>query len=200
MGYKISLSGQEMQNLFGSNSPLYGGMTDRAVLKSISLENYNQPFLEMELIFLVDDEIYPDDSEAEIMDKCRVAPGVEIPDGRYENWFPNINLHEIIADCAVSGAVIYGTGQQLTHAEIEDIKGMLSFEGSQIKEGQSTEVLGHPAKSIQWLAKALARTNKRLVPGLFVSSGTFNLPVRLEPGNYSAEYENVGKIEFEVTE
>src|SRR5699024_9788505 len=189
----------ETQNLFGSNSPLYGGMTDRSVLTSISLGNYNQPLLEMELIFLVDDEIYPGDSETEIMNKCRIAPGAEIPDGRYENWFPNINLHEIIADCAVSGAVIYGAARKFTHDEVEDIKGVLSFDGTQIKEGQSTEVLGHPAKSIQWLVKALARTDKRLVPGLFVSSGTFNLPVSLEPGNYTVEYQNVGKIEFEVT-
>lgn len=200
MGYKISLTSQETQNLFESNSPLYGGMTDRTVLKSISLKNYNMPLLEMELIFLVDEEISPEDTEEDIMRKCRIAPGAEIPDGRYENWFPNVSLHEIIADGAVNGAVIYGEAEKFEHADIEDIKGILSFEGSRIKEGQSAEVLGHPAKSVQWLAGELEKRNKKLVPGLFISSGTFNLPVNLEAGYYTVEYENVGKVGFEVTE
>lgn len=199
MGYKISLTSQETRDLFGSETPLYGAMTDVTVRKGISLKDYNIPLLEMELVFLVDEEIQPTDSAEEIMAKCRVAPGAEVPDGRYKDWFPNTSLTEIIADGAVNGAVIYGAPARYGYGDLEDIRGVLRRDGEILKEGHSTEVFDHPAKSVKWLVESLADGGKRLVPGMFVSSGTFNLPVPLEPGHYEVEYENIGEIAFEVT-
>ncbi|TVT27341.1 hydratase [Salinicoccus cyprini] len=198
MGYKISLTSPETQNLFNSDSPLYGAMTDRTVKKEIILSDYNVPLLEMELVFLIDEEISAEDTEVEIMKKCRVAPGAEVPDARYKDWFPNTTLNEIIADGAVNGAVIYGEAEHYDYDALDDIKGTLSHNGTVIKEGRSTEVLGHPARAMKWLAGTLAEEGKVLEPGLFVSSGTFNLPIRLETGTYQVEYENVGKVSFEV--
>lgn len=198
MGYKISLTSPETQNLFNSDSPLYGAMTDRTVKKEIHLVDYNQPLVEMELVFLIDEEITAQDTEAEIMKKCRVAPGAEVPDARYRNWFPNTALNEIIADGAVNGAVIYGDGAHYDYDALDAIKGTLMHNSTIIKEGHSTEVLGHPAKAVKWLAGVLAREGKVLKPGLFVSSGTFNLPVPLETGTYEVRYENVGTVAFDV--
>ncbi|GAB3057417.1 2-keto-4-pentenoate hydratase [Salinicoccus sesuvii] len=198
MGYKISLTSLETQNLFNSESPLYGRMTDRTVKKEIHLTDYNQPLLEMELIFLIDEDINAEDTEVEIMKKCRVAPGAEVPDARYKDWFPNTTLNEIIADGAVNGAVIYGSAAHHDYDGINGIKGTLLHNGNVVKEGHSTEVLGHPAKAVKWLAGALAEEGKVLKSGLFVSSGTFNLPVVLELGTYEIVYENVGTVVFEV--
>lgn len=200
MGYKISLTSKETQDLFKSQTPLYGAMTDRTVKKEVSLSDYNIPLLEMELVFLIDEEIKPGDSEEDIIKKCRIAPGAEVPDARYEDWFPNTTMYEVIADGAVNGAVIYGEPRKFEYTDLDDIKGSLSFNGEVIKEGRSTEVLGHPAKSVKWLANELYNHDKTLRPGLFVSSGTFNLPVPLEVGTYTAEYEGIGRVEFEVTE
>ncbi|WP_342387794.1 2-keto-4-pentenoate hydratase [Salinicoccus bachuensis] len=200
MGYKISLTSRETQDLFRSDSPLYGAMTDRTVQKEINLGDYNIPLLEMELVFLVDEEIFPEDTEADIMKKCRVAPGAEVPDGRYKDWFPNAALTEIIADGAVNGAVVYGEAKSYDYAALDSIKGTLSHDGIVIKEGASTEVLGHPASAVKWLAGALAARGKTLSPGIFVSSGTFNLPVPLKTGTYRAEYENVGEVVFKVSQ
>lgn len=200
MGYKISLTSRETQDLFQSDSPLYGAMTDRTVQKEINLHDYNMPLLEMELVFLVDEEIFPEDTEADIMKKCRVAPGAEVPDGRYKDWFPNADLTEIIADGAVNGAVVYGEADSYDYAALDAIKGTLSRDGIVIKEGVSTEVLGHPAIAVKWLSGALAARGKRLGPGLFISSGTFNMPLPLKPGTYKAEYENVGEVVFKVNQ
>lgn len=199
-GYKISLTSEETQQLFNSDSPLYGGMTDKTVKNTLSLKKYNDPMLEMELVFLVDEPISPSDSVETIMQKCRVAPGIEVPDGRYGNWFPNASLYEIVADGAVNGAVVIGEAQKVNYEDIDDIKGTLYLNGENIKEGPSTEVMGHPAKSVQWLAQALDSRGKSLETGQFVSSGTFILPVELQIGTFKAEYENLGSVELEVTE
>lgn len=57
-GYKISLTSKETQNLFASDSPLYGGMTDVTIKNTVSLQEYNSPLLELELVFLVDEPIF----------------------------------------------------------------------------------------------------------------------------------------------
>ncbi|WP_411842752.1 2-keto-4-pentenoate hydratase [Salinicoccus sp. HZC-1] len=199
-GYKISLTSKETQDLFKSEQPLYGGMTDRTIMDSISLGDFNIPLLEMELVFIVDEIVFPEDNEEDILRKCRVAPGAEVPDGRYEDWFPNVDLYEVVADGAVNGAVIFGKPQKFEYEDLDDIKGTLAFNGEVIKEGRSTEVLGHPATAVKWLAKALSERSRTLNAGLFVSAGTFNIPVELKTGKYTVEYENVGKLEFEVSE
>lgn len=199
-GYKISLTSKETQDIFKSDQPLYGAMTERTILESVSLSDFNVPLLEMELVFIVDEIVFPEDSVEDIMRKCRVAPGAEVPDGRYEDWFPNIDLYEVVSDGAVNGAVIFGEPQKFEYEDLDDIKGTLSFNGDVIKEGRSTEVLGHPAKAVKWLAQAVSERSKTLNAGLFISAGTFNIPVELKQGKYTVEYENIGKVEFEVTE
>src|SRR5699024_2361593 len=73
-GYKISLTSKETQDIFKSDQPLYGAMTNRTILESISLSDFNIPLLEMELIFIVDEIVFPEDNEEDILRKCRVAP------------------------------------------------------------------------------------------------------------------------------
>src|SRR5699024_7198435 len=199
-GYKISLTSEETQKLFKSDQPLYGAMTDRTILERVSLGDFNIPLLEMELVFIVDEIVFPEDNVDDIMRKCRVAPGAEIPDGRYEDWFPNIDLYEVVSDGAVNGAVIFGEPRKFEYDDLDDIKGTLSHNGEIIKESQSTEVLGHPAKAVKWLAEVLSGRSRNLNAGLIVCAGTYNIPVELEAGKNTVEYDNIGKVEFEVTE
>lgn len=198
-GYKVSLTSKETQDMFMSDSPLYGAMCRQTVLDGIvNLQDLNEPLLEMELIFIVQEELTLTDSEEDIMRKCLVAPGLEVPDSRFAQWFPNLTVTEIIADSAVSGRVMYGEGKQLTLEDIADVKGELYFNGKQIAEGRSTGVLGHPVKSVKWLIKEIAVYKRTLKPGMFISAGTFILPKQLEAGDYEARYERVGTVKLTV--
>ena len=127
-GYKISLTSQETQDLFKSDSPLFGQMTDKTLKEDgsqLSLADYNEPLLELEVVFLVDETVNGGDSDEEVMRKCRVAPGIEVPDGRYQDWFPNTTYHEVIADGAVNGAVVAGEFQSCSYEDLADIEGVL---------------------------------------------------------------------------
>lgn len=199
-GYKISLTSSETQELFNSIHPLYGAMTDKQIVDSVKLSDFNSPLLELELIFNVKETLLLDDTLEDIVNKCTISPGIEIPDGRYKNWFPNIDMYQVISDAAVSGAVVIGEPKQLTYANIADIKGVISKDGEELKSGYSTEVLDHPAEAMRWLVQELDKRDKKLEPGMFVSSGTFIIPIKLEIGTYTASYENVGAISVEVTE
>lgn len=197
-GYKISLTSKETQDLFNSDSPLFGQMTDVTVKKAVNLSDYNEPLLEAELVFLVQEDVNADDSDEEVMAKCLVAPGIEVPDGRYEDWFPKTTFYEVIADGAVNGAVVYSEAKQYSYEDLADVEGVLYLNGEEVKRGNSTEVLGHPVNAVKWLAKALEERGEKLKAGRFVSSGTFILPEKLQAGSYKVTYSNVGEVTLEV--
>lgn len=200
-GYKVSLTSDETQRMFMSDEPLYGAMCGSTVFQDgakIDLYRFNEPLLELELIFLVQEELKLTDTVEDIMNKCLIAPGVELPDSRFQNWFPNLTIAEIVTDSAVSGAVVIGEGKRLSYDAISNIKGELFFNNHLLVSGRSTEVLNHPAESVKWLIKAIAAQGRTLLPGMFVSSGTFNLPKPLVKGDYKAIYETVGTVSFTV--
>lgn len=198
-GYKISLTSQETRDIFSSTTPLYGAMGETTILdKHIYLNDLNEPLAELELVFIVQEELTEEDSLEDIMNKCLIAPGIEIPDSRFSNWFPNLSVTEIIADSAVSGGVVYGEPKKLSYEDIDNIKGTLYLDGKELASGFSTEVEGHPAKAVKWLINEIKEYNRSLTPGMFISSGTFILPKPLTQGEYKAVYENVGEIEFIV--
>lgn len=198
-GYKISLTSEETQQLFNSETPLFGQMTDVTLKETVSLSDYNEPLVELELVFLVDENVNGNDSDAEVMRKCRVAPGLEVPDGRYEDWFPKTTFYEVIADGAVNGALVTGEAATYTYEALADVEGVLFLDGEELVRGNSREVLGHPVNAVKWLAQALEARGEKLTAGRFVSSGTFILPLKLEVGTYRVEYQGVGAVELTVT-
>lgn len=197
-GYKISMTSPETQALFDSNEPVYGPFTASQVITEMSLADYNSPLAELELVFYVNEALSAADDEESILKKCTVAPALELPDGRYNDWFPNISKYEVVGDCAVAGAVVIGEAKAARYDKLDNITGKLLFNGEEIKRGQSSEVMGHPVKAVKWLIEKLSSQGKQLEAGQFVSSGTFILPVKLEAGKYEGIFEGFGNVEIEV--
>ncbi len=198
-GYKISMTSAETQGLFDSSEPVYGPFTAAQVISGMSLADYNIPLAELELVFYVNKTLSTDDDAESILTKCTVAPALELPDGRYTDWFPNISKYEVVADCAVAGAIVIGEAKSVNYDELDNISGKLLFNGEEIKQGQSSEVMGHPVNAMEWLIEKLDSQGKQLEAGQFVSSGTFILPVKLEPGEYEGVFEGIGSVEIEIT-
>ena len=82
---------------------------------------------------------------------------------------------------------------------LDNISGVLKFNGEEIKRGQSSEVMEHPANAVKWLVNKLDSQGKQLEAGQFVSSGTFILPVKLEVGIYEGIFDGFGSVSIEVT-
>lgn len=199
-GYKISLTSPETQDLFNSTTPLYGALTSSSLADGeIELEAMISPLLEIELIFILKEDVYAEDDVHAILQKTLVAPGIEVPDSRFEDWFPKITLGQVIADSAVAGKIITGPPKDnLTFEELQGIQGKLMFNGEELASGSSDAVLGNPANAVKWLAEELAGHGSSLKKGMVVSSGTFTLPQRLEKGLYTASYQGLGEVSLKV--
>ncbi|ANU21155.1 hypothetical protein BBI15_13650 [Planococcus plakortidis] len=199
-GYKISLTSPETQQLFNSGKPLYGALTAPAISgDAIELSSMLSPLIEIELMFLIQEDINADDSTTAILEKTLVAPGIEVPDSRFTEWFPNITLGQVIADSAVAGRIVVGKpAKSRSYDQLDQVRGELFLDGEPVASGSSSEVLGHPVNAIKWLATELEAHGLKLKRGLTVSSGTFILPKPLEKGRYEAKYEGIGSVELTV--
>lgn len=198
-GYKISMTSPETQALFDAKEPLYGQMTDKQLTNTVSLSgDMLAPLIELELVFVVQEELTADATDEEIVAKTLVAPGLEIPDSRFNNWFPKMPKEQVCADGAVGGKVTFGSAQAYAYADLDDINGKLLLNDTVLDEGSSATVMGHPVHAVKWLLKKLDEHGLTLKPGMFVSSGTFVLPKPLEAGIYTGEFEGIGSVQFMV--
>ncbi len=193
-GYKISLTSEQTQRMFGTNEPLYGENIPSHVLPSpctLSLTDMNEPLIEVELAMTAKEDLTTGLSDEELLSRVTIAGDIEVPDARFKAWFPKLNKYLVVADCAVSGYILTGEaidGANLSVADLADIHVELTLDGAPLRSGDATEVLGNPINALQWLLKALARHGRELKAGTTVSTGTFFVPPKLVAGRYEATF------------
>lgn len=204
--YKISLTSDRTQKLFDSTETLYGVETEEQLLVSpaqVKLSHYLEPLVEIELVFTVKETLHVSDDLETLLTKLTVAPGIELPDSRFHEWFPTLNKYLVVSDGAVGGSIVFGKEQNASNFTVEDftkINGTLFFNDQEIASGLSSEVLSNPLLSVQWLIKKLAETDQVIPIGTKISSGTFVFPVPLKPGIFKASYSHdIGSVTVTVT-
>ncbi|MCE5090776.1 2-keto-4-pentenoate hydratase [Staphylococcus devriesei] len=203
-GYKVSMTSAATQAIANTDEPAYGTILSNQVVfndANVSLANLFDPLLEPEIIFELTADLPEDADNQTILESVKIAPGIEIPDARYKDWFPNFTLSDLISDNTATGLIVVGERvTPLEYNQFADINLKLFKDGTQIKTGHSSEVLGNPVEAIKWLNKKLHSHGKQLQKGQFISSGTFISPLHLEQGKYTAEYDKVGSVTVQVVE
>ncbi|MFT8871068.1 MAG: fumarylacetoacetate hydrolase family protein [Sporolactobacillus sp.] len=203
-GYKISLTSKETQDLFHSDSPLYGEIVASKLRKNgatLKRADMNVPLLELEIECLVKEELSATDSLPDLLAKCDLAPGVEVPDSRFKDWFPSLPLVLVIADSAVCGCVVVGDAAENKPdvTDLSDVHASLTRDGKLLEEGNSSEVLGNPLHALKWLVDKLAQEGRALKAGTVVSTGTFCMPQKMTVGHYEAVFDHgLGCVSFDV--
>ncbi|WP_052400956.1 2-keto-4-pentenoate hydratase [Oceanobacillus jeddahense] len=197
-GYKISMTSKETQAIADTNEPAYGTILTSQVLQEGSeyaLSNLFSPLIEPELMFFINEDISGDADTQEIIEKSSVAPGIEIPDARYIDWFPNFSLIDLLSDNTATGRIVVGNPVAAPSLEkLEAIRLDLKFNGTTTHTACADAVLGNPVYAVKWLVKKLAEHNQYLQKGMIVSSGTFISPFKAEAGEYLASYSNIGSV------
>lgn len=198
-GYKVSLTSKKTQDMFDSDSPLYGQQVDSHFLPSPALlslkEQTMAPLLEVELGFRATEDLKASDSLEDLLHKTTVCGTLELPDCRFADWFPDLNKYNVMSDCAVGGYVVYGAERPADEAfttvdDAANVNVTLYHDGKQESTGKSSEVLGNPFKSLHWLVGKLEAQGKCFRAGQLVSSGTFLLPPHLTKGKWEAKFDH----------
>jgi 2-keto-4-pentenoate hydratase len=195
-GYKISMTSAGMQRLVGAWEPIYGALTDANIGDSpaqLWLDRMNQPLVEAELVFRLLADVSPDPSHDELVNKTVVHAGIEIPDSRYVDWFPRLELVDMMCDCASARMVVLGSGRCSAAIDaFEAIAMTLTRDGATVGQGTAAAVLGNPLEALRWLAGKLHRLGLPLRRGMLVSSGPFIAPIAAEEATYTVDFTGVG--------
>lgn len=202
-GYKISLTSKQTQDMFHSDSPLYGQIVASSVLRNgatVALSTLNEPLLELELEFTALEDLSPEDDVQTLLEKTEIAPGIEVPDSRFKNWFPALLLELVISDSAVCGRIVVGeTAPKPSVEALTDVHATVTLNGQPLTSGVSSEVLGNPLHALKWLVERLDQEGKKITRGTTVSTGTFCLPEQLEKGTYVASFDHhLGNVTLHV--
>ncbi|WP_423798637.1 2-keto-4-pentenoate hydratase [Neobacillus sp. SAB-20_R2A] len=203
LGYKISMTSEEMRKLGKSIEPAYGTFTSSSLANgTIQMNSNYQYLLEPELIFVLTEDLSLGASSDEIIQKSKLAAGLEIPMGRYANWFPPSKGHTVgdtIADNTFAGFILPGEAIDIPDSiDWKNIKSTLYFNDEILDEGYSSDVMGNPVNAVCWLSGKLAQKGKYLKRGMIVSSGTFTNPKILKKGVYRVVYDLVGELTLNV--
>ena len=183
VGHKIGLTAKAMQELFKVNEPDYGHLLNTMMHDAnvpLDLGELIDPQIEVEPAFVLGRRLQgPDVSVADVLhatDCVRVC--LEVIDSRIIGW--RIKLPDTVADNGSSARVVLGPMEvKPSGLALDDMGTELELDGTVIETGNTSAILGHPAKSIAWLANRLAGFGIAFEPGHVILPGTCTRSVRL---------------------
>ena len=193
-GYKISLTSVTTQQMFDSDTPLYGEQVADHVLENdatVSLATMNEPLIEVEIGFTAKTDLYATMTDEELLANSWVSGAIEVPDARFKDWFPSLNKYLVVSDTAVGGYIELGNrvdGATLTPSDLAQVQVDLLLDGVSVAAGASTEVLDNPMNDLLWMVHQIADEGRFVQAGQSVSSGTFFVPPHLTTGTYEAKF------------
>lgn len=197
-GYKIAMTSPETMALARASQPAYGVLTRSMVLPSpaeLGAADLYQGRIEAELVFRVESDLPPEAEAEEIVASSLVAAGLELPSARYRDWFGRMPVPDLVGDNTAAGRLVVGTAWvAAADLDLAAIGMRLRHDGVVVQIGLSSAVLGSPALALAWLREALARRRRKLRRGDLVSSGTFGMPLPIQPGRWDAEFDGVGTV------
>ncbi|TEX50506.1 MAG: hypothetical protein B7C55_10395 [Actinomycetales bacterium mxb001] len=200
VGAKLGLTSEAKQKQMNVDEPLYGWLTSDMRLEPgepLYVERFIQPRVEAEIAFLIGDDLEGDDIGAAdvLAATAAVMPAIDVLDSRYAGY--SFTLPDVIADNSSSAGFV--TGSVLVDPTGIDLRlcgVVLEVNGQVMATAAGAAVLGHPAASVAWLVRALARRGEGLEAGMTVLSGACTAAFAISPGDtVVARIDRLGTVE-----
>lgn len=199
VGKKIGLTSVAMQNLLGVNEPDYGHLFNEMEVEvggDIPFNRVMQPKVEAEIAFVLKEDLFGPSITAEDVLRATdyVVPALEIVDSRILNW--KIKLADTIADNASSGLFVLGKiPVDVQNLNLAEVKMSFYKNGELMNTGIGSDVLGHPANCVAWLANKLSQFGTSLKAGEIILSGALSAANDAKPGDeFTATFDALGEV------
>jgi 2-oxo-3-hexenedioate decarboxylase len=201
VGAKLGLTSKAKQRQMKVDEPLYGWLTgDMAIDVGQPLEcaRFIQPRCEPEIAFLLARDLSgPHVTAAQVLAATAVVyPAIDVLDSRFAGY--SFTLPDVVADNASgAGFVLGGQSTDPSGIDLRLTGVVLERNGVLAATAAGAAVLGHPAASVAWLVRALARRGRCLKAGQVVLSGALTEAVPVAPGDVvTATFDRLGTIEI----
>ena len=204
-GYKVGLTSEAIQTMYGSDQPISGVVFETAVHRSparIALANYARLGIEFELAVEVGSAFRPEDAPFARGDAAaRIAacmPAFELIEDRHADH-DDVDALSILADNAWCAGVVLGPRR--TDWRALDLAGTpvsLRVNDDPPASALTGAAMGNPLNSLVWLANQLASRGTSLEAGMIVMTGS-TLATRFPAAGDRFVYEIQGLGAVEAT-
>lgn len=203
-GFKIGATGRRMQEYLGLSGPVGGFMVATGVQATgarFRRADYIQPGFECELAVRLGQDLPPapctqeqaTDAVADLM------VGIELVDNRY-GPMDSLHMPTLVADQMFHAAAAQGAPAPSGWRDwdLAAIQGKILVDGVERDTGAGGELLGHPMRSLAWLAgSALAAAFGGLKAGQVIMLGSVTPPVWLDaPATVRVEFSGLAPVEL----
>jgi len=200
VGAKLGLTSEAKQKQMNVSEPLYGWLTNDMRLEPgapLIVDAFIQPRVEAEIAFLIGDDLEGDDVGAAdvLAATAAVMPAIDVLDSRYAGY--SFTLPDVVADNSSSAGFVTGTTLvDPLGLDLRLLGVVLEVNGDVVATAAGAAVLGHPASSVAWLVRALARRGEGLAAGMTVLSGACTAAFAVTPGDtVVARIDRLGTVE-----
>jgi 2-keto-4-pentenoate hydratase len=204
VGHKIGLTAKAMQELFHVNEPDYGHLLDTMLHQErepLDLTELIDPQIEVEPAFVLGKRLAgPNLGIAEVLAATdSVCVCFEVIDSRIIDW--RIRLQDTVADNGSSARVVLGAKRVKPDSlALDTLDTELELDGTVVETGNTSAILGHPARGIAWLANRIAEFGITLEPGHIVLPGTCTRSVRIGAHRHAAgRIAGLGEVSLELS-
>ena len=182
-GWKMGLTSEAKRRQMNLDAPLYGFLLNNMEVRSLfSLKGTIHPKIEPELAFEFSKDLSFPCTRSDVEQALLTAyPALEILDSRYDQ-FKYFSMEDVIADNSSSSHFVLG-------APVRNFKGMAWDQlavkmsaGTEVREGRTDAVSGHPFNSVVELCELLSHRGQSLRAGQLVLTGAITTAVDLAAG------------------
>lgn len=178
-GYKIGCTTAVMQAYLGIPHPSGGGVLAATVFHGdadLAFADYVRPGVECELAVRLGEDLPGTEAP---FHRSRIAAAIdavmaaiEIVDDRYVDY-PGLDAYTLIADDFFgAGSVLGEERRDWRQIDLGNVSGRMEINGVAVGEGHGRDILGDPLEALHWLADSMARRDRDLRAGDFVSLGS----------------------------
>ena len=189
IGHKVGLTSKAMQRSSMIDEPDYGYILDDQLIADgakVKHADYCKPRVEVELAFIMGKRLQgPGVGLTEVLRATEyVVPAIEIVDARIQD--PRKIVDTVADNGAAAGIAMGGRPVGPMDVDLRWVGGIMY---------RNSEILGHPALGVAWLANKIGQHGHTLEPGHIVLAGSFTRVVFAQKGDtLHADFGRLGGI------
>ncbi len=201
VGAKLGLTSVAKQRQMKVDQPLFGWLTDDMQIdvgQSVECGRFIQPRCEPEIAFLLNRDLEGSNvTAAHVLAATEAVFGaIDVLDSRFTGYAFTFN--DVVADNASSAAfTLGGTALDPNGIDLRLTGCVFEKNGELVATAAGAAVLGHPAASVAWLVRELARRGRGLSKGQVVMAGALTEAIPVVPGDtVVARFDRLGTVEL----
>lgn len=203
-GFKAGLTNEKAQDRFSVTKPVSGVLFASGIRDGnmrIHRQHSNQLMIETEIGFVVGQQINkPLSNISKLKKRIRsVVAAIELPDLEFEDM-SELKGVDIISGNVSAYAYLLGEAQEWKKINLSKISLILSRDGEVINSGSGSDLLGDPWEVALWLVNNTVSQGWSIQPGHILLVGAMGKMLPAKPGNYAADFDELGRIIFVISE